>query len=73
MDIYTAEKYDVNKRIDHYINEELEEISRSAIQKLIEKGNITVNGKSVNKNYKLRIGDTVDVEIPEPELSLIHI
>lgn len=67
MDIYTAEKYDVNKRIDHYINEELEEISRSAIQKLIEKGNITVNGKSVNKNYKLRIGDTVEVEIPEPE------
>lgn len=67
MDIYTAEKSDVNKRIDHYINEELEEISRSTIQKLIEKGNITVNGKSINKNYKLKIGDTVEIEIPEPE------
>lgn len=67
MDIYTAEKADINKRIDLYLNEELDEISRSAIQKLIEKENVTVNGKGVSKNYKLREGDTIEVEIPEPE------
>lgn len=67
MDIYTAEKADINKRIDLYLNEELDEISRSAIQKLIEKENVTVNGKGIGKNYKLREGDTIEVEIPEPE------
>ncbi len=67
MDIYSVESVDINKRIDHYLNEELEDISRSALQKLIEKGNITVNGKSVNKNYKLRQGDIIEVEMPEPE------
>lgn len=67
MDIYTAEKADINKRIDLYLNEELDEISRSAIQKLIEKGNVKVNNREVNKNYKLREGDTIEVEIPEPE------
>ncbi len=67
MDIYSVELEDINKRIDHYLNDELEDISRSALQKLIDKGNITVNGKSVNKNYKLRQGDIIEVEIPEPE------
>lgn len=67
MDIYLAEASDVNKRIDHYLNEELEDLSRSALQKLIDNGNITVNGKVVNKNYKLRKGDTIEAEIPEPE------
>lgn len=67
MDIYLAEASDVNRRIDHYLNEELEELSRSSLQKLINNGNITVNGKAVNKNYKLRQGDTIEVEIPEPE------
>ncbi|MDO4300917.1 MAG: RluA family pseudouridine synthase [Clostridia bacterium] len=67
MDIYLAEASDVNKRIDHYLNEELEDLSRSALQKLIDNGNITVNGKAVNKNYKLRKGDTIEAEIPEPE------
>lgn len=67
MDIYSVESSDINKRIDHYLNDELEDISRSALQKLIDKGNITVNGNAVNKNYKLRQGDIVEVELPEPE------
>lgn len=67
MDMYAVEKEDINKRIDAYLNDEIEEISRSAIQKLIDKGNIKVNGKNINKNYKLREGDMIEVNIPEPE------
>lgn len=67
MDIYSVEQSDVNKRIDLFLNEELEEMSRSSLQKLIDKGNVTVNSKAVNKNYKLRVGDVVEVNIPEPE------
>lgn len=67
MDYYNIEKEDVNKRIDMFLNDELEDMSRSALQKLIENGNITVNGKEINKNYKLRENDRIEVNIPEPE------
>lgn len=67
MEFYTIEKEDINKRIDLFLNNELEELSRSALQKLIDKGNITVNDNTVNKNYKLRHGDIIKVDIPEPE------
>lgn len=67
MDFYKAEKDDVNKRIDVFLNDELDDMSRSALQKLIEKGNITVNGKNISKNYKLRADDMIQVDIPEPE------
>lgn len=63
MEIFTIETDDVNKRVDVFLNEEMEDISRSALQKNIEKGNITVNGEKISKNYKLRIGDIVEAEL----------
>lgn len=54
-------------RIDKYLSDELEGISRSYIQKLMENGNITVNQKSVKSNYKLRNKDFVQVLLPDPE------
>lgn len=56
---------DVGKRIDVYISE-AEGITRSAVQKLIADENVTVNGRFPAKNYKLRLGDEVETEIPEP-------
>lgn len=67
MNIYSAEAQDKNKRIDVFLNDELEEMSRSAIQRLIEKGDITVNGAEVNKNYKLRAGDIIEVKEQIPQ------
>ncbi len=56
---------DVGKRLDIYISE-AEGITRSAAQKLIADDNVTVNGKFPAKNYKLRLGDEVETELPEP-------
>lgn len=64
--LYTVETQDTDKRIDIFLNNELEDISRSAIQKHIENENILVNNKKINKNYKLRSGDIISVDIPEP-------
>ena len=67
MEIFTIETDDVNKRVDVFLNEEMEDVSRSALQKNIEKGNITVNGEKISKNYKLRLGDIVEAELPPLE------
>lgn len=61
---FTAEE--ASARLDKFISEQTTgEITRSAAVKLIEDGNCTVNGKMVAKNYKLKAGDKVIVEIPE--------
>lgn len=58
-------------RIDKFLSDELPELSRSYIQKLIKDELITVNEKTVKANYKLDTGDLVVVEQPtlkEPDI-----
>ncbi|MGN0390209.1 MAG: RluA family pseudouridine synthase [Wujia sp.] len=54
-------------RLDKYLTEKLPEYSRSYIQKLLEDGQILVNGRPSKSNYKLRNGDLITVTIPEAE------
>lgn len=65
--ILTVPENDSNIRIDKFISENADSLTRSAVQKLIEENNITVNGNFPNKNLKLKCGDTIIVNIPEPE------
>lgn len=65
MNIINTEKEDTGKRIDVFLSEETD-ITRSAIQKYIEQGHINVNGDPTQKNYKLRTGDIIYMDIPEP-------
>ena len=53
-------------RIDKCIASWKEDVSRSYIQKLIEQGNVTVNGLSVKAKEVPKIGDIVEVLLPEP-------
>ena len=52
----------VNKRIDAYIAEKYEDISRVAIQRLIETEKILVNGKKVKSSYKVQVNDKITME-----------
>lgn len=56
---------DAGTRIDKYLSEELPDISRSYIQKLIKEDQITVNGKVIKANYKVSTGDIVRFDEPE--------
>lgn len=58
---------DVNSRLDVFISKCLEERSRSYVQKLIEEKNVFVNGSIKKSNYKLKIGDIIEVTIKEDE------
>lgn len=68
--IFQAEDdYDI--RIDKWLTERLEDVSRSYIQNLIEKNCIIVNNKPVKSNYKIKEDDEIEVILPpniEPEI-----
>ena len=52
-------------RIDRYLSEMNEELSRSYIQKLLKEQKITVNGSAVKANYKVQEGDEISVAVPD--------
>ena len=55
-----------NIRIDKYIADNEPSLTRTAAAKLIEQGKVFVNENSVGKNYKLKSGDRITLEIPDP-------
>ena len=57
---------DAGERIDRWLTEQAENLNRSTVQKLCEDGAVTINGKAIAKNYRLRGGEEITVEIPEP-------
>ena len=57
---------DVKKRLDLYVSE-VSGSTRSGAQVLIDGGCVLVNGKEESKNYRLRLGDTVEINMPEPK------
>ena len=52
-------------RIDSYVAEVCENLSRSYVQKLLKDGEILVNGKTVKSSVKVCVKDEIEVEIPE--------
>ncbi len=55
-------------RIDKYISENVDFLTRSAIASLIESENVLVNQKNVSKSYKLKSGDCIEITLPDPVL-----
>nr|WP_079495168.1 RluA family pseudouridine synthase [Maledivibacter halophilus] len=63
-----VENIEESLRLDLYISKELNDISRSYVQKLIKSGNVRVNNEIIySKKYKISEEDEIDIEIPEPE------
>jgi len=53
-------------RLDAFVSEQVEELTRSQVQNFIKDGAILVNGQAVSKNgYKLTTGDKILVNVPE--------
>ncbi|MBQ4068965.1 MAG: RluA family pseudouridine synthase [Lachnospiraceae bacterium] len=60
-----SEEY-ADERIDKYLSEQLDDISRSYIQKLIKSNNVKVFDEICKANYKLVSGDVIFIDIPAP-------
>ncbi len=76
--LYEHFKFIVDKgqsalRIDKYLFNKIEKISRNRIQESANTGNIFVNKKSVKSNYKVRPDDVISIvfEYPPREIEII--
>ena len=56
---------DAGKRLDAFLSEQIEGWSRARLQRLIEGGDVLVNGKPAKSSYRLRESDEIDVEFNE--------
>ncbi len=65
---FTADETAAGVRVDRFLAEQDETLTRSAAVRLIEEERVSINGKIPSKNAKLKAGDTVTVHIPEPVL-----
>lgn len=54
-------------RLDSFLASELEELSRSQVQKLLDEGLVLLGGVPVKKNRKTVSGDEYEVTVPEPQ------
>lgn len=52
-------------RLDKWMSESLENLSRSFIQKCIKEGQVLVNGKPQKAGYRLKVDDEIEFWIPE--------
>lgn len=52
------------ERLDHFISEMLEDLSRSLVQGLIKEGRVLVNAQTAKASYHVKCGDEVQVEVP---------
>ncbi|HDL20218.1 MAG TPA: RluA family pseudouridine synthase [Nitrospirae bacterium] len=57
----TVNSEDSGKRLDQFVSESLN-ISRSRAQKLVESGNVSLDGVAPKKNYRIREGEVINIE-----------
>lgn len=65
LQFYVPEE-EAGARLDTYLAAKISARSRSAIQRLIEDGDVLVNDRAAKSSYRLRAGDRLEVELVAP-------
>ena len=65
MNKYVVRNEEKGRRLDAYVASKDENMTRTAVQRLIEQGHILVNGKNQKVAYKISEGDIISVESVE--------
>ncbi len=58
---------DAGARVDAWLAGALDGLTRSAAQRLLEEGQVTLNGRPLAKNYRLSGREVLEVTLPRPE------
>ena len=64
---FTISEQDAGQRLDIYLAEKIEDISRAAVQRLISGGMVMVDGEEAKANYRLKAEQMVQAVIVPPE------
>ena len=64
--LVTVSAGETPKRLDIFLSTHTADLSRAAIQRLIEKGAVTVNGKRPKPSQKIKPGDAIAWDVPKP-------
>lgn len=64
VDLQVTEEME-GERLDVFISDSMEELSRSTVQNLIKSGRVQVDDRSAKSSYRVKTGDTVRVEVPQ--------
>ena len=65
METYIVKQEEQGKRLDTYVSNQNNELTRTAAQRLIEQEKILVNGKRQKVSYKITEGDNITIEDSE--------
>ena len=63
----TAGAEDRGRRLDQFLADGVEELTRSAAQRLAEEQRVLLDGRPLKKNYKITGGETLEISLPEKE------
>lgn len=63
----TAGAEDRGRRLDQFLADGVEELTRSAAQRLAEEQRVLLDGRPLKKNYKITGGETLEISLPDPE------
>ena len=55
------------ERVDQFLARTVPDLTRSAVQRLLEEGAVTLGGEPVKKNRKTEAGEVYVVDLPDPE------
>ena len=64
---FQADPAEAGTRLDVFLAGAMAEMTRSHVQKLIEEGRVTVNGAAAKGNRKLKAGDSIVCDVPDPK------
>lgn len=65
MEKIVVEDNNLKKRLDTYIVDKIQELSRTTVKRLIDEEKILVNGKKQKSSYRPEKGDYISIDIPE--------
>ena len=67
LETFVIKEEEANNRIDSYLAKQVKNLSRVAVQRLIEEEKILVNGKKTKASYKIQKDDKIAVEEEKPK------
>ena len=65
--VVTVSAEEAHQRLDLFLSRKLEKFSRSALQRWIESGHVTVQGERCKANYQVKAGETIQIDPPPQE------